>query len=157
MSQRVADLLAEGLPPEAVVAFTFTERAAEELKNRITHRVEGRLGRAALDRLAGLFVGTIHAFCFLRGLRRRGRLRPERRRPDHRPRAKGLEWPVVFVPSVTGNRFPTTRAGRVQSWLVPRDRFDAARYEGSDAYERRLFYVALTRRGTGCRCPDTRG
>jgi DNA helicase-2/ATP-dependent DNA helicase PcrA len=29
--------------------------------------------------------------------------------------------------------------------LVPRDRFDAARYEGSDADERRLFYVALTR------------
>jgi ATP-dependent DNA helicase UvrD/PcrA len=64
VSQRVADLLADGLPADAVVAFTFTERAAEELKNRITHRVQGRLGRAALDRLAGLFVGTIHAFCF---------------------------------------------------------------------------------------------
>ncbi len=64
VSQRVADLLAEGLPPESVVAFTFTERAAEELKNRIAHRVEGRLGSAVLDRMAGLFVGTIHAFCF---------------------------------------------------------------------------------------------
>ena len=60
-------------------------------------------------------------------------------------RAKGLEWPVVFVPSVTANRFPTTRAGTVQPWLVPRDRFGAARYEGGDADERRLFYVALTR------------
>ena len=28
---------------------------------------------------------------------------------------------------------------------MPRDRFDAARYEGSDADERRLFYVAITR------------
>ncbi len=63
MSQRVADLLAEGLPPESEVAFTFTGRAAEELKNRIAHRVEGRLGSAALDRVAGLFVGTIPAFC----------------------------------------------------------------------------------------------
>jgi len=60
-------------------------------------------------------------------------------------RAKGLEWPAVFVPSVTANRFPTTRAGEVQPWLVPRDRFNAARYEGSDGDERRLFYVALTR------------
>ena len=60
-------------------------------------------------------------------------------------RAKGLEWPVVFIPSVTANRFPTTRTGQVQSWLVPRDRFNASRYEGSDADERRLFYVALTR------------
>jgi ATP-dependent DNA helicase UvrD/PcrA len=60
-------------------------------------------------------------------------------------RAKGLEWPAVFVPSVTANRFPTTRTGEIQSWLVPRDRFDAPRYEGSDADERRLFYVAMTR------------
>jgi DNA helicase II / ATP-dependent DNA helicase PcrA len=64
VSQRVADLLADGLPPDSIVAFTFTERAAEELKNRIAHRVEDRLGRAALDRMAELFVGTIHAFCF---------------------------------------------------------------------------------------------
>jgi DNA helicase II / ATP-dependent DNA helicase PcrA len=60
-------------------------------------------------------------------------------------RAKGLEWPAVFVPSVTANRFPTTRTGQAQPWLVPRDRFNAARYEGSDADERRLFYVAMTR------------
>jgi len=64
VSQRVADLLAEGGPAESIVAFTFTERAADELKNRIAHRVEDRLGKAALDRLAGLFVGTIHGFCF---------------------------------------------------------------------------------------------
>ena len=64
VSQRVADLLADGLPADSIVAFTFTERAAEELGNRIAHRVEDRLGVAALDQLAGLFVGTIHAFCF---------------------------------------------------------------------------------------------
>jgi DNA helicase-2/ATP-dependent DNA helicase PcrA len=60
-------------------------------------------------------------------------------------RAKGLEWPVVFIPSLTANRFPTTRAGQQQPWLVPRDAFAASRYEGSDADERRLFYVAITR------------
>ncbi|MGI8753286.1 MAG: ATP-dependent helicase [Acidimicrobiales bacterium] len=60
-------------------------------------------------------------------------------------RAKGLEWPVVFVPSMTAGRFPTRQTGREQDWLVPRDRFAAARYEGSDADERRLFYVAMTR------------
>lgn len=64
VSQRVVDLLAEDIPPEAIVAFTFTERAAAELKDRIIDRVEGRLGRAALDRLNGLFVGTIHSYCF---------------------------------------------------------------------------------------------
>jgi DNA helicase-2/ATP-dependent DNA helicase PcrA len=64
VSQRVVDLLAEDIPPEAIVAFTFTERAAAELKDRIIDRVERRLGRAALDRLNGLFVGTIHSYCF---------------------------------------------------------------------------------------------
>ncbi|MBX6387874.1 MAG: ATP-dependent helicase [Frankia sp.] len=64
VSQRVADLVAEGVAPEAIVAFTFTERAAAELKARITERVAGRLGQGAVDRLGGLFVGTIHAICF---------------------------------------------------------------------------------------------
>jgi DNA helicase-2/ATP-dependent DNA helicase PcrA len=59
--------------------------------------------------------------------------------------AKGLEWPVVFVPSLTGQRFPSSKSGTTQDWLVPRELFDADRYEGSDADERRLFYVALTR------------
>lgn len=64
VSQRVVDLLADGLPAEAIVAFTFTERAADELKQRIERRTQERLGRAALDRLTSLFVGTIHAYCF---------------------------------------------------------------------------------------------
>jgi DNA helicase-2/ATP-dependent DNA helicase PcrA len=64
VAQRAADLLADGVPAEGIVAFTFTERAAEELKNRIVQRVAARLGAAAVDRLNGMFVGTIHAFCF---------------------------------------------------------------------------------------------
>jgi DNA helicase II / ATP-dependent DNA helicase PcrA len=60
-------------------------------------------------------------------------------------KAKGLEWRVVFVPSLTKNRFPSSRTGRPQEWLVPRYLFSQARYEGSDADERRLFYVAMTR------------
>jgi len=59
--------------------------------------------------------------------------------------AKGLEWPIVFLPSLTDGRFPSGRAGRERDWLLPRSLFNAARYEGSDAEERRLFYVALTR------------
>ncbi len=60
-------------------------------------------------------------------------------------RAKGLEWPAVLVPSLTASRFPPGLTGKTQEWLVPRELFTAARYEGSDADERRLFYVALTR------------
>ena len=59
--------------------------------------------------------------------------------------AKGLEWPVVFVPSLTAKRFPSGRTGQAGDWLVPTHLFDVARYEGADADERRLFYVAMTR------------
>lgn len=59
--------------------------------------------------------------------------------------AKGLEWPVVFVPCLTDGRFPSSYTGRRKDWLIPRDLFPAARYEGSDDDERRLFYVAMTR------------
>lgn len=59
--------------------------------------------------------------------------------------AKGLEWPVVFVPSLSARRFPSSRTGKQKNWLLPRSLFPAERYEGSDADERRLFYVAMTR------------
>lgn len=60
--------------------------------------------------------------------------------------AKGLEWPVVFVSSMVTGRFPSSMVGREQDWCgIPRDMFDAKRYEGSEEDERRLFYVATTR------------
>ncbi|PWT83861.1 MAG: ATP-dependent DNA helicase [Acidobacteria bacterium] len=62
--------------------------------------------------------------------------------------AKGLEWPVVFIPCLTDKRFPSGKAGRTQEWLLPESVFPPAarsRYEGGDNEERRLFYVAMTR------------
>src|SRR5438045_8263174 len=56
VSQRATDLLADGVPAAGIVAFTFTERAAAELKDRISERAEERLGRGALDQIGGLFV-----------------------------------------------------------------------------------------------------
>lgn len=60
--------------------------------------------------------------------------------------AKGLEWPIVFLFSAVKRRFPPSRLGRPQNWCgVPRDMFDATRYEGDVEDERRLFYVSITR------------
>lgn len=64
VAQRVASLLADGEQPESIVAFTFTEKAASELKERIRERVTARMGAEATDQLGRLFVGTIHAYCF---------------------------------------------------------------------------------------------
>ncbi len=60
-------------------------------------------------------------------------------------KAKGLEWPIVFVPCVSAKRFPSGKTGRPQTWFVPEDAFDRKRYEGTENDERRLFYVAVTR------------
>ncbi len=59
--------------------------------------------------------------------------------------AKGLQWPVVFVPCLNRDVFPSRMTGRRGAWLLPRGSFPAERYEGSDDDERRLFYVAITR------------
>jgi DNA helicase II / ATP-dependent DNA helicase PcrA len=59
--------------------------------------------------------------------------------------AKGLEWPIVFVPSLTALRFPSSRTGQLGDWRVPSSLFSTSRYEGSENDERRLFYVAMTR------------
>lgn len=64
ISRRVAALVAEGVDPASIVAFTFTERAAEELKARIVARVAAALGEEARGRLSPMFVGTIHGYCF---------------------------------------------------------------------------------------------
>lgn len=59
--------------------------------------------------------------------------------------AKGLEWPLVFIPALVSTRFPSSMTGREQRWYLPRDMFDVRRYEGSVEDEKRLFYVAFTR------------
>src|SRR3954467_7329327 len=63
ISRRVTSLIEEGAEPAQIVAFTFTDRAATGLKTRITRRIAESKGRAFLDRLGPMFVGTIHAYC----------------------------------------------------------------------------------------------
>lgn len=61
--------------------------------------------------------------------------------------AKGMEFPVVFIPNLVSNRFPTSTSRGRQWWhVIPELAVKGAlRYKGSVDDERRLFYVALTR------------
>jgi DNA helicase-2/ATP-dependent DNA helicase PcrA len=65
VARRIASLLkngaSSGLAPRNIVAFTFTEKAAAELKERIITRCREELGD--VHGMAEMFVGTIHAFC----------------------------------------------------------------------------------------------
>lgn len=61
--------------------------------------------------------------------------------------AKGMQWPVVFVPALLKNRFPAKKPGGRNVWhLLPRNGVKGQpRFEGTIEDERRLFYVAMTR------------
>ncbi|MCB1144388.1 MAG: ATP-dependent helicase [Leptospiraceae bacterium] len=64
VSSRIAHILKTRpeIKPENIVAFTYTEKAAEELKSRINKRIQEELGE--INGLAELYVGTIHSFCY---------------------------------------------------------------------------------------------
>ena len=64
LSRRIALLVSEGVPKESIIAFTFTDMAAGELKSRIRKelaslREEGRIDDASLGEI---YIGTIHSF-----------------------------------------------------------------------------------------------
>lgn len=61
LAYRIARLLARGEAPEGIVAFTFTEKAAESIKRRVSQA----LAAAGLDPtvMGAMYIGTIHAYC----------------------------------------------------------------------------------------------
>jgi DNA helicase II / ATP-dependent DNA helicase PcrA len=61
--------------------------------------------------------------------------------------AKGMQWPVVFVPCLRNNRFPAKRQGGLGLFHVIPDAAVSSpdRYRGTFEDETRLFYVAVTR------------
>jgi hypothetical protein len=61
VARRVANLIKTGLKPRNIIAFTFTDKAAAELKDRIVTRCREAIGE--VYGLAEMYVGTIHGFC----------------------------------------------------------------------------------------------
>jgi len=63
LSMRVVRILEtiKDITPGNIVAFTFTEKAAGELKTRIYKRVKENIGE--ITGMAEMYVGTIHSFC----------------------------------------------------------------------------------------------
>lgn len=59
--------------------------------------------------------------------------------------AKGLEWPVVFLPRISSATFPSSRRSQGPETFLAADQFDPADFASGDDGERRLWYVAVTR------------
>lgn len=61
LAYRIARLVAGDVDPRGIVAFTFTEKAAESIKLRVS----GALSAVGIDAtiLGAMYVGTIHSYC----------------------------------------------------------------------------------------------
>jgi len=60
ITHRMAHLIAEGVAPDEILALTFTNKAAREMKERFVKLVREDHDRGSLQRL---FAGTFHSFC----------------------------------------------------------------------------------------------
>src|SRR3990167_3591123 len=59
LTHRIAYLLSQGIKPENILAVTFTNKAAEEMRNRIKKLLEIENLKLKIE---NLFVGTFHSF-----------------------------------------------------------------------------------------------
>ena len=58
VTQRISNLIASGVPPWQILALTFTNKAAQEMKDRVLRLLEQN--EASVN---GLTVSTFHSFC----------------------------------------------------------------------------------------------
>lgn len=64
IARRIAwEVSVRGLEREKLTAFTFTERAAEEMQFRVRRHLARLASNGDDQTLGGMYVGTIHAFC----------------------------------------------------------------------------------------------
>ena len=64
LTRRIAKLLlVDHVSPSDIVAFTFTEKAANSMKSRVYERVKNLGGENICFHLGDMFIGTIHGYC----------------------------------------------------------------------------------------------
>lgn len=64
ITHRIANLIVEGVPPEKILAVTFTNKAAREMRDRMRKLIHADLSLSPYDTpKTEPFVGTFHAVC----------------------------------------------------------------------------------------------
>ena len=55
-------LLCKNVDPSSIVAFTFTEKAAQSMKSRVYTRISSLAGESYTAQLGKMYIGTIHSY-----------------------------------------------------------------------------------------------
>ena len=58
--RKIIYLLLKKLKPDNIVAFTFTDKAANEMKERIIRRIRDIDSEYNINQLSHIYIGTIH-------------------------------------------------------------------------------------------------
>ena len=61
LAYKIAYLVSKGASPDSIIAFTFTEKAAESIKRRVAEALR-KLGLPE-NYIGAMFIGTLDAFC----------------------------------------------------------------------------------------------
>ncbi|MBX9738407.1 MAG: UvrD-helicase domain-containing protein [Phycisphaerales bacterium] len=109
ITRRIAYLVNQGVKPWRILALTFTNKAAQEMR----HRVSSLLGGAESASMRGLTVATFHSlcvrllrrYCELGGLSERGILKPDFSVYDSDDQSKLIKRVVADLQLSTAN-FP---------------------------------------------------
>jgi len=62
-TERFCWLVERGVPPDQILAVTFSDRAADELRKRITQELARRRPQVGAQDLDGAWIGTFHGIC----------------------------------------------------------------------------------------------
>ncbi len=138
ITRRVAHLIARGEPPWSILALTFTNKAATEMRERIERLVPPRSGTAR-----GLVVSTFHAFCarLLRRYAERAGLNPDYTIYDAADQKSAIKDALERLDLSKSNFPPESMASRISNAKNAMKRVEDIRAESGDFWSKQFVRV----------------
>lgn len=138
ITRRVAHLIAQGHPPWSILALTFTNKAATEMRERIERLVPPQSGTAR-----GLIVSTFHAFCarLLRRYADRAGLNPDYTIYDAADQKAAIKDALERLDLSKSNFPPDLIAARISNAKNAMKRIEDIRAESGDFWSKQFVRI----------------
>ena len=138
ITRRVAHLIAQGNPPWSILALTFTNKAATEMRERIERLVPPHLGTAR-----GLVISTFHAFCarLLRRYADRAGLNPNYTIYDASDQKAAIKDALERLDLSKSNFPPEAMAARISNAKNAMKRVEDVKAESGDFWSKQFVRI----------------